>query len=119
MNNLRYKYRYRPYDPRENQIREESRTRQIRKQLRFSNEDYKLIENQMINYGINSFSEYIRYCIYNKNLQSEELNTYSNETKNKRKQICFNDEDMKVINDKMKTLDCNNFNQFITIIALA
>ena len=70
-----YQYRYRPYDYRENQIREESRTRQ--------------------------------------------KNNYSNEVKTKRKQICFNDEEIEIINDKMRKINCDNFNQFITVISLA
>lgn len=47
-----YQYRYRPYDYRENQIREESRTRQNRKQLRFSPEEYSLIEQKIVDYGV-------------------------------------------------------------------
>lgn len=114
-----YQYRYRPYDYRENQIREESRTRQNRKQLRFSPEEYSLIEQKIVDYGVESFSEYIRSCIYDKEINQEQLSNYSNEGKTKRKQICFNDEEIEIINDKMRKINCDNFNQFITVISLA
>lgn len=39
-----YIYRERPYDYRENLIREESRNRKIRKQLKFTNEDLNTIQ---------------------------------------------------------------------------
>lgn len=109
---------YRPYDYRENQIREKSRTRQIRKQLRFSIKEYSLIEQKIKDYGVESFSEYIRDCIYNKNVNQEQLNNYSNEGKTKRKQICFNDKEIQIINKKMNECNCDNFNQFITVISL-
>ena len=114
-----YQYRYRPYDYRENQIREESRTRQNRKQLRLSPEEYSLIEQTIVDYGVESFSEYIRSCIYDKEINQEQLSNYSNEGKTKRKQICFNDEEIEIINDKMRKINCDNFNQFITVISLA
>ena len=31
----------------------------------------------------------------------------------------FNDEEIEIINDKMKKANCNNFNQFITVISLS
>lgn len=113
-----YQYRYRPYDYRENLIREESRTRQNRKQLRFSPEEYSQIEKKIVEYGVESFSEYIRSCIYDKEIDETQLSNYSNEGKTKRKQICFNDEEIEIINNKMSKANCNNFNQFITVISL-
>jgi hypothetical protein len=117
-NSRPYQYRYRPYDYRENQIREESRTRQNRKQLRFSQEEYSIIEQKIKDYGVESFSEYLRSCIYDKNINQEQLRNYSNANKTKRKQICFSDEEIEIINRKMNEVNCNNFNQFITIISL-
>lgn len=114
-----YQYRYRPYNYNENLIREESRTRQIRKQLRFSAEEYSLIEQKMLDYGVNSFSEYIRGCIYDKEIEQGQLSNYTIDVKTKRKQICFNDEEIELINNKMNKINCNNFNQYITMIALA
>lgn len=114
-----YQYRYRPYDYRENQIREESRKRQNRRQLKFSPEEFSLIEKKIFDCGLRNFSEYIRKCIYDKEIKQEQLNNYSNQGKTKRKQVCFNDEEIEIINDKMKKANCNNFNQFITVISLS
>ena len=47
MDSRPYQYRYRPYDYRENQIREESRKRQNRRQLKFSPEEFSLIEKKI------------------------------------------------------------------------
>lgn len=118
INDKSYQYRYRPYNYNENLIREESRTRKNRKQLRFTPEEYSAIEKKLVDYGIESFSEYIRGCIYDKDINKEQLNNYSNGGKTKRKQICFNDEEIEIITQKMNELNCKSFNQFITAIAL-
>ena len=57
--------------------------------------------------------------MYDKEINQEQLNNYSNQGKNKRKQVCFNDEEIEIINNKMKKANCNNFNQFITVISLS
>ena len=54
-----------------------------------------------------------------KKVEQDKKNNYSNEVKTKRKQICFNDEEIEIINDKMRKINCDNFNQFITVISLA
>ena len=118
-----YKYRYRPYNYNENQSRELSRTRQNRRQLKFSPKEYTLIEQKIIEYGIDSFSEYVRGCIYDKEINEENLKQYLTkdylkEKKTKRKQICFSDEEIELIDSKMKEINCNNFNQFIAVISL-
>ena len=58
MDSRPYQYRYRPYDYRENQIREESRKRQNRRQLKFSPEEFLLIEKKIYDCGLSNFSEY-------------------------------------------------------------
>lgn len=50
----------RPYDYRENQIRESSRKRKNRKQLCFTDEELELINNNMKKLGISNFSLYMR-----------------------------------------------------------
>jgi len=116
-----YVYRERPYDYRENQIRDESRTRKNKKQLLFTEKEYMLVEDKMLEYGAESFREYISDCIYNKNVTIENLETFkkSDGKKSKRKQICFNDEEIELIGMKMDELRCDNFNVFITTIALS
>ena len=67
--------------------------------------------------GVNPYNKGIS-CIYDKEITQEQLSNYSNQGKTKRKQICFNDEEIEIINNKMSKVDCNNFNQFITVISL-
>ena len=114
-----YVYRERPYDYRENLIREASRNRTNEKQLRFTENEYLLIEEKMLEYGAQNFSEYIRDCVYNKNITKNDLEDFKKvaEKKNKRKKVFFSDEEIELINIKMDELDCNNFNVFITAIA--
>lgn len=110
----------RQYNYRENLIREASRKRKNRKQLLFAESEYKIIENKFLESGAESFSDYIRDCIYNKKITNKDLDLYSMtmEKKNKRKQICFNDEEIKLINKRMKRLKCDNFILFITTLAI-
>ena len=120
MNKRPYIYRERPYDYRENQIRDASRTRQNKRQLVFTEKEYKIIENKMLECGAESFREYVCNCISNKKVTTEDLEKFkkSNDKKSKRKQICFNDEEIELIGMKMDELKCDNFNIFITTVAL-
>ena len=115
-----YVYRERPYDYRENLIREESRNRKIRKQLKFTNEDLDNIQKKIKQYEFEDFSNYIRYCITDKIVTKEDIQVCSaiKGIKENRKQICFNEDEIIMIEQKMKELDCSNFNLYITTIAL-
>lgn len=110
----------RPYDYRENLIREESRIRKNRKQLIFSNENLSLIKQRVKEYNCADFSNYIRFCIYNKEISKADIENCSsipNERQN-RKQVCFSDEEIEDIKNKMEQLECNNFNLYIRTIAV-
>lgn len=112
--------RYRPYNYRENLIREESRVRKNRRQLTFSAEHMILINEKAQEYGFVDFSNYIRFCISNKEISKSDLEKYGY-TKNpekQRKQVCFSDEEITTIESNMKNLECNNFNLYIRTIAL-
>ena len=116
-----YVYRERPYNYRENLIREESRSRKNRRQLLFTVDDYNMIEEKIKESNFDSFSEYIRDCICNKQITSEQLESFKKVSgkKSKRKQICFSDEEIELIQDRMEQLECDNFILFITAIALS
>lgn len=115
-----YVYRERPYDYRENLLREASRNRTNDKQLKFTEKEYLIIEEKMLEYGAENFSEYIRDCVYNKNITKNDLEGFKKvtEKKSKRKKVFFSDEEIELINMKMDELDCKNFNVFITAIAI-
>lgn len=68
-----YQYRYRPYDSRENQIREDSRKRKNRKQLCFTQEELDLISKNMENLGIDNFSFYMRAIACYGHITPEEI----------------------------------------------
>lgn len=118
--NNNYPKRFRPYDYRENLIREESRVRKNRKQLVFSNEHLELINDKIREYGFEDFSNYIRFCIYNKEISQDDLKKYEYQKNpnHTRKQICFSDEEIVDIQKNMENLDCSNFNLYIRTIAL-
>ena len=112
--------RIRPYDYNENLIREQSRVRKNRKQLIFSDESLEIIEQKIREYGCADFSNYIRFCIYNKEITKsdiEECSLIVNARQN-RKQVCFSDEEIADIKSAMQMLECDNFNLFIRTIAL-
>ncbi len=119
MNNENNK-RFRPYNYRENLIREESRIRKNRKQLIFSAEHLMLINEKAQEYGFNEFSGYIRFCIENKEITKADLEKYECKriADKKRKQVCFSDEEIATMESIMKDLDCDNFNLYIRTIAL-
>ena len=116
-----YVYRQRPYNYRENLIREESRVRKNRKQLKFSDSQYAMIESKIAESNFDNFSEYIRDCIYNKPISSEQIEACKNPDgkKSNRKQICFSDEEVELIEQRMKELECDNFILFITAVAIS
>lgn len=116
----KYVYRERPYNYNENLIRENSRKRKIRKQLTFTSNDLKQIEEKILEYQFADFSNYIRYCIINKEISNEDINIHikADDIKENRKQICFSDEEMEIIKLRMQKINCNNFNLFITTLAL-
>ncbi len=68
-----YQYRYRPYDSRENQIREDSRKRKNRKQLCFTDEELDLISANMQSLGIENFSFYMRAVACYGHISVEEI----------------------------------------------
>lgn len=68
-----YQYRYRPYDSRENQIREDSRKRKNRKQLCFTQEELDLISQNMESLGIDNFSFYMRAVACYGHISIEEI----------------------------------------------
>lgn len=114
-----YKYRERPYNYRENLIREESRSRKNRKQLIFTDIEYATIQNRMLDFGTDNFSEYVRYCLYNKEVKREQVVNFVITGKNtQRKQICFNDDELIMINNAMEHLGINNFNLYIKLITM-
>lgn len=115
-----YVYRERPYDYRENLIREQSRKRKNRKQLWFSIENLNEIENKIRENNFADFSNYIRYCVTDKIISKDDIQVcleklHPNE---KRKQICFDDDEIAIIKQRMEKLDCGNFNLFIRTLAL-
>ncbi len=114
-----YQYRERPYNYRENQIREESRNRKVRKQLIFTDIEYTAIQNRMLEFGIDTFSEYVRNCLYSKEVTKEQLDNFVTSGKNvHRKQICFNDDEILMINSAMQQLEINNLNLYIKLITI-
>lgn len=112
--------RTRPYDYRENLIREESRARKNRRQLIFSNENLALVERRIKEYNCADFSNYIRFCIYNKKISKADIENCSSIPNERqcRKQVCFSDSEIEDIKNIMEQLECNNFNLYIRTIAL-
>ncbi len=112
--------RYRPYNYDENLIRENSRKRKNRKQLFFSDEELSLIQNNMSKLNIDNFSYYMRavscYCC---NIQKEQIKNIKQDLDKKRKnrkQLCFSNEELLLIQDNMARLNIINFSFYMRLV---